>query len=311
MARGYKLVVGALLAGIASIGISTGKGAAPSGAATTPIISDYEAFEVQHVPTALHLDPFYQKYVDAGGIPIIASGKVPEAALLVARDIVNAELLRRPDFRADMIERGARVAIMAPDEGTMDLPEQRDWKKPALDDVRLTQCERKHYDKIAAMTDAQYWNSRARGMGGLHTSGAAENLLGYPHTRYFGENILVHEFSHNILSTAKRVDPLFYGRVDRAYHHAMAKGLWKGDYASVTVQEYWAEGTQFWFNSNKVFRDGDITVLSDQDLDRYDPALYSALEEVYGANHHIVSDVFYEHPARLIVPPKKPGNSDC
>ncbi len=273
-------------------------------------IQSYEVFTLSAPPPSLGLDPFYQKYVDAGGIPIVSSARVPDAALLIARDIVLAETAQRPDVRRDMATSGARVGVMAIDEGTMDLPEQRNWKKPVADDKRLTQCERKHYDKIAAMTDAQYWNSRARGMGGHYSTGAAENLLGVPGTRYFGENILVHEFSHNILSTLRKTDPLFYGRVQRAYDHAMAAGLWKGDYASVTIQEYWAEGTQFWFNSNKVFQDGDRSVLSDKDLLAYDPMLYSVLEEIYGQNHHIPADVFYNHPARLIVPPKS-QNASC
>jgi len=275
------------------------------------IVKTYQGFMVGSPPASLGLDPFYQKFVDAGGIPVIASAKVPDTALLIARDIVLAETANRPDLRRAMASGGARVGVMAIDEGTMDIPEQRNWKKPALDDPRLTQCERKNYDKIAAMTDAQYWNGRARGMGGHYTTGAAENLLGVPGTRYFGETILVHEFSHNILSTIKTVDPELYGRVDRAYKHAMASGLWKGDYASVTVQEYWAEGTQFWFNSNKLFDDGEgHKVLSDRDLLAYDPMLYSVLEEVYRDNHHIVADVFYNHPARSIIPPKKP-HSDC
>ena len=48
------------------------------------------------------------------------------------------------------------------------------------------------------MTDQEYWNRRARGMGGRYTTGAEENVLGYPGTRYFGEHILVHEFWHGI-----------------------------------------------------------------------------------------------------------------
>jgi hypothetical protein len=283
---------------------------APPDPMSKATIGSYAAFMVGAPPASLKLDPFYRKYLDADGIPIVSSAKVPDAALLIARDIVLAETAERPDLRREMARSGARVGVMAIDEGTMDLPEQRDWKKPAPDDERLTQCERVHYDRIAAMTDAQYWNSRARGMGGLYTTGAAENLLGVPGTRYFGESILVHEFSHNILSTIETVDPLLYGRVKRAYDHAMAAGLWKGDYASVTIQEYWAEGTQFWFNSNKVFHDGDRIVLSDQDLLAYDPMLYAVLEEVYRSNHHIAADVFYNHPARLTVSPKA-KNAAC
>ncbi|TCM12040.1 hypothetical protein EDF56_12010 [Novosphingobium sp. PhB165] len=262
------------------------------------------------VPASLGLDPFYRKFVDAGGIPVVSSAKVPDKALLIARDIVLAETNERPDIRRELVRSGARVGVMANDEGTMDLPEQRDWKKPAIDDERLTPCERQNYARIAAMTDAEYWNSRARGMGGLYTTGAAENLLAVPGTRYFGENILVHEFSHNILSAIEHVDPPLYARVEAAYRHALDHGLWKDDYASVTVQEYWAEGTQFWFNSNKAYRTDGRVIVASADLQDYDPLLYAVLAEVYSPSHRIAADAFYDHPARLTLP-HKPAKAAC
>lgn len=272
----------------------------PPAASQSP--PDYARTVIAAPPSALKLDPFYTQFVDAAGIPVVASAKVAPVALLFARDIMRDMLADRPDLRHWLIARGYRVAVMAPDEGTMDLPEQRDWKKPTADDPALTRCERKHYaTRIGALSDAQYWNGRARGMGGKLTSGAQENLLGLSRDRYHGENIFVHEFSHAILDAVEQVDPLLYARVADAYAAAMAAGRWKGEYAATTIQEYWAEGTQFWFNSNKVARFGDVTVLSDADLVRYDPALADVLRAVYGERHHLVTDVFFEHPAR--VPP--------
>ena len=67
------------------------------------------------------------------GIRVISSANVPDEALLVTRDIVRHMLLKRPDLRADIIQRGGRVGVMAVTEMTTDIPEQRDWKKPALD----------------------------------------------------------------------------------------------------------------------------------------------------------------------------------
>jgi hypothetical protein len=190
-------------------------------------------------------------------------------------------------------------------EGTVDLPEQRDWKKPTRDDPRLTICERKLYDvRIGRLTDAQYWNERARGMGGDLTSAATENLLGTPGTRYYGENIFVHEFSHGILAGIRTADPALYARVERAYAAAMARGMWKGEYAAVTVDEYWAEGTQTWFNSNRLAVVDGRRILNDADLAAYDVALFNVLSEVYGQNHHLAGDVFDMHPAR--VPPGPP-----
>lgn len=276
--------------------------AAPSVAAAP---DRYAAMTIGAPPATLKLDPFYSRYVDADGLPILSSAKVPDDALLVARDIALAMLAERPDLRRWMVASGFRVAIMSPDEGTVDLPEQRDWKKPAIDDPRLTICERKHYaERIGRLSDRDYWNNRARGMGGQLTSAATENLLGTPNTRYYGENIFVHEFSHGILEAMRQTDPQLYAGVERAYAAAMAKGMWKGEYAAVTVDEYWAEGTQTWFNSNKIAVVDGQQILNDDDLARYDVALYNLLAQVYGTRHRLPGDAFYRHPAR--VPPGGP-----
>nr|WP_221364293.1 glycoside hydrolase [Sphingomonas jinjuensis] len=252
--------------------------------------------------------PFYTQYVDARGVPITASSKVARATLKRARSIVLQMLERRPDIRRALVAMGARVAIMAQSEGTMDLPEQADWKKPKRDDPVLTVCERKHYDeRIGRLSDRDYWNGRARGMGGLLTSGAEENLMAVPHTRYFGENIFVHEFSHEIMTGIERADPDLFRRIQNRYRVAKAAGLWKGEYAETTAEEYWAEGTQFWFNSNKLAVIDGQRILSDEDLRRYDPALYALLSEVYGDRHRLDGDTFWNHPAR--VPPGPPRQS--
>lgn len=253
-------------------------------------------------PTALHLDPFYKQYIDAAGIPVTASDKVALAALRKARSIAVQMLAHRPDIRDAVVRSGARIAIMASTESTTDLPEQADWKKPDRDDPVLTICERKHYeDRIGRLSDRDYWNGRARGMGGLLTSGAEENLLARPGTRYFGENIFVHEFSHEIMTGIEQADPGLFARIKARYAAAKASGLWKGEYAETTAEEYWAEGTQFWFNSNRMAMIDGRRVLSDADLRTYDPALYALLAEVYGERHHLNADAFYNHPAR--VPP--------
>lgn len=253
-------------------------------------------------PAALRLDPFYAKYLDAGGIPVVGSRRVPDAALVAARDIAAAMLAARPDLRADLVRHGTRVGVMAQEESTTDLPEQRHWKKPARGDRRLTLCERKTFDRIEKMSDRDYWDGRARGSGGTFTTVGAENLLAVPGTRYFGENILVHEFAHPILAAIGRVDPALHARIAAAYAAARAAGRWHRDYAGVTLDEYWAEGTQFWFNSNMLARLDGAEILSDADLAGYDPALHAALGEVYGRRHRIAADRFHRHEARRAVP---------
>jgi hypothetical protein len=259
------------------------------------------AVPVAPPPATLGIDPFYRKYTDAGGIPVLGSAKTPDAALRVARATMLEMLAKRPDIRARLVRQGVRVAVLAPDDAITDLPEHRDWKKPARDDPRLTTCELKHYALIEAATDRDYWNARSRGAGGQLTAAGAENLLALPGDRYAGENILVHEFAHAILTAIEEADPKLYAEVQRAYAQAVAAGKWKGDYAGVTIQEYWAEGTQFWFDDNRLARLDDGPIVSHGDLKRYDPQLRTALAKVY-RGHRIAADAWYLHPARLNVP---------
>ncbi|KQN26674.1 glycoside hydrolase [Sphingomonas sp. Leaf33] len=253
-------------------------------------------------PAALRADPFYAKYLDAAGIPILSSEKAPDGALYAARDIVTGMLAHRSDLARELAAMGTRVAIMAEDEYTTDLPEQRHWVKPARDDPRLTRCERKHYDtRIRKVTDRAYWNARARGMGGVLTSGAAEDLLGLTTSRYYGETIFVHEFAHGILHAIQRRARPLYAAVERAYAAARASGRWTNEYALTSVGEYWAEGTQTWFESNRLTVVDGTRILSPADLKRYDPALYAVLGKAYGRRHRLDSDPFWRHSAR--VPP--------
>ena len=264
------------------------------------LVTDYNKAMVTTPSASLSLDSFYKKQADAFGIPIVSSGSVPDDALLIARDIVNYMLIKRPDVRAALINKAARVLVMAQTEMETDLPERRNWKKPVKNDPRLTPGERDNYDKpggIASMSDREYWNRRARGMGGTVTSCAEENLLGYAGTRYYGENILVHEFSHNIMGALRTADTALYKEIGKAYEAAKAKGMYRGQYAINTVAEYWAEGTQWWFWSNIEFYDGNTRVQSPDDLKNYDPVLYKILEQVY-LDHHIPADVYYSRNIR-------------
>lgn len=281
---------------------SAGGQAAPKVPPPNPIVVSYEQAMISAPPAELGLDPFYRKYADAYGIPVVSSERVPDAAVLMARDIVNYMLAKRPDVRAVMTGKKSRVTIMAYSEMQTDLPESRNMKKPAKQDPRLTPRERENYDNpggIGSMTDQQYWNQRARGMGGNITSCAEENLLGYPGTRYYGEHILVHEFSHNIMSALRTADPELFKELQAAYEEAKSKGMYKGQYAINTLAEYWAEGTQWWFWSNIEFFDGETRLQSPDELKAYDPRLYALLDRVY-IGHHIPADIYYSRNLRPV-----------
>ena len=172
-------------------------------------------------PAPPGFDPAYTKYVDAEGIPILATDQASDSALLKVREIVNEMLAERPDARAEMVAQGFRMVVMAPSEQTTDVPEESFWTVPAKDDWRLTERERARYDHpggMGSMTPKQYWDRRARGMDDNPTTCAQENVLGYPNVRYYGENICVHEFVHAIMEYGLQFsDPELYGEIEDAY----------------------------------------------------------------------------------------------
>ena len=220
-------VVGLALASAAVESQGRGGRGGTEGQRPPALLQNYLEFSVTAPPAALELDPFYKKYTDAHGIPVVPSDKVPDAALLMARDIVKFMLADRPDLRKELMRKKWKLAIMAETELTYDIPEHRKFRPlPLIDDERLTPEQRENYNKpggVGTMTGEQYWNARGRGFGGEPngentTSCAEENLLGYPGTRYFGSSICVHEFSHGIMRGAiYTVDPDYRKAVEDAY----------------------------------------------------------------------------------------------
>jgi hypothetical protein len=133
------------------------------------------------------------------------------------------------------------------------------------------------------MKDKEFWDRRARGLGGRISSCGEEGLLAYPGDPYLTENLLIHEFAHTIHSHGlKTLFPDFDQRLKAAYEKAIAAGLWKGTYAAENHHEYWAEGVQSWFDNN---RENDAIhnhVNTRAELKEYDPVLAKFCMEVFG-----------------------------
>lgn len=66
------------------------------------------------------------------------------------------------------------------------------------------------------------------------------------------------------------------------YDKAMKKGLWQGTYAATNEREYWAEGTQTWFNADAENNVQHNHVNTRAELKIYDSVLATLLTEVYG-----------------------------
>ena len=113
-------------------------------------------------PAVLGAAPFYQKHVDAMGIPILASSRVPDEALFAARDMMRGMLAHRPDLAEWLAANDYRVALIARDEALLDLPENAHWTKPARDDPRLTRCEAMDFLKIVAWGSTHVYANMVR-----------------------------------------------------------------------------------------------------------------------------------------------------
>jgi cyclophilin family peptidyl-prolyl cis-trans isomerase len=209
------------------------------------------------------LAPFYQQHTAVAGLPIVGSTNVSDFALREAAWILEHALAGRDDLFRTLASNRVRVAIMAWNEFTTDVPEHRD------------------------LTPAVYWNRRARGLGATPprpaVSAGEENLLGYPGDVYPTENILIHEFAHAVHEMGLRTcDPTFDPRLTAAFHSATNRGLWLGTYAASNRGEYWAEGVQDWFDNNRENDALHNQVNTRSELREYDPALAALCAEVFG-----------------------------
>ncbi|MCR4613443.1 MAG: hypothetical protein K5778_05525 [Bacteroidaceae bacterium] len=223
---------------------------------------------VTSVPDSLGLDPFYVKYVDVNGLPLISSWRVPDSAFVAAHRTLYAMTCMLPEAVLDsMVARGTRIAIMARYEGTTDIPEHHHL----INDTTLN------------------WDLRARGLGGdlelPLTSCAEENVLGYQIDKYHAEDILIHEFAHSIhLIGLMLAVPDFDSRLKTCYENAKAKGILDGTYRITDKEEYFAEGIQDWFNTNAEMDHPDGKhnyVNTREELEEFDPDLYNLIAEYF------------------------------
>jgi len=209
------------------------------------------------------LDPFYEKCVDADGFPIVGSAYASDVALLEAAHLIDRMLSHQPALRAALIDSRTRFVVMARTEMTTDVPEH------------------------AHLRPTDYWDRRARGLGATPEAPAVscgeENLLCLDGDPYAAENILIHEFAHAIHHTGlTRTDPTFDGRLYATFLKARGAKLWEGKYAATNRAEYWAEGVQSWFDTNRVNDHDHNHVDTRDELKEYDPGLAALCAEVFG-----------------------------
>jgi 5-hydroxyisourate hydrolase-like protein (transthyretin family) len=213
------------------------------------------------------LTPFYQQWINVGGVPVLASEKVNPYAVKEAAWVIWQMIGYRPDILQAMARNAQRLSVVAYNERQSDIPEFNPLPLHFFTDVR----SRASYCPIC-----------------LTVTSNEENLLNYPGGSSPTTSVLIHEFAHALHEGGlNTLDPTFDRRLRTTYHAAMAKGLWQGSYAASNFSEYWAEGTQVWFNATEY-----NTVNMRVELKTYDPDLARLLTEIYGD-----SDWRYTAPA--------------
>ena len=211
------------------------------------------------------LDPFYEQWINVGGLPVLTSAKVNPYALKEAAWLIEKMIGHRPDVLRAMVSNKARFSVMAHTELITEIPE---------------------YRYVSAPDFVVFYIRGGGGSEGATVTSSEENILAYPSEASQEYNVLIHEFAHGIhLLGLNTQDPTFDDRLQIAYEAAMKKGLWQGTYASSDRREYWAESTQAWFHPKSP---GSFSILDPthhttrQALKAYDPELATLLAEVYG-----------------------------
>lgn len=215
------------------------------------------------LPSGRALDGHYSQLRDAA-IPVVASAAVLPAALDEAAWILDGMLGGNTGLRSALRESGAYLIVIGHDEFVHQIPEYAHLEPPL------------------------YWARRSRGFGAHPgnpaTSVGAENLLRLRGDPMGDESILVHEFAHTVQHMGlDRLDAGFTPRLQQCFAAARLAGLWQGKYASTNAAEYWAEGVQSWFDTNRPPDHDHNEVNTRAELQAYDPGLAALCEEVFGS----------------------------
>ena len=249
---------------------------------TANAVANYDC-AVGAVPASLNLnaeqDAYYSQYADANGLPVLGGNLVSAAALTHACETILGMMSLRQDLLAEMIANGTIAAVTGDGEGITQIPAYSD-----LDTV--------------APIPGDTWDNRAQGGLGATkarpvSSGTEENVLCTVNDPYQAggvhEDIFLHEFAHSVdLMALEDLDPDFRAAVQAAYDDALANNLYQNTYAEETVEEYWAEGVQTWFNTNLESDPPNglhNSIDTRAELESYDPALHGLISRIFPTDY--------------------------
>ena len=219
-------------------------------------------------PALLGLEPYYQKYLDAGGIPVVSSSNVSDETLFRVAATLDEMLAQRPEMREAIVVSGGRIAVLAADEPLTSLPEYR----------------------YRAREDPDWSTFDGRAMSSLRGAGPTrwvpvtaigeELVLCHPAQSY-RQDSLVHEIGHLVLNLGVEAPTGtggFRQQLGLLLGQALQQGLWVNTYAGSNADEYWAVAVQAWFDVGGSLNGVDTR----EELEAYDPRLARLVQEVFG-----------------------------
>jgi hypothetical protein len=215
-------------------------------------------------PPSGRFPPFYEKYLDALGIPVLSSGRPDDEALVQACFIAVHMLSARDDVREAMIARDMRIGAIARDEVTTDMPD---------------------YSDLYAVFPGPNWDA-FRGVGATlvrpMSSFGEENILCESSDPYFGENVMVQTFASSVLLGVEGVDGTFTRRLQAAFDDAVGRELWQNTFALEGRIAYYQMGVQIWFDASRETSPPDgihNDINTREELRSYDPGLAALVAE--------------------------------
>jgi hypothetical protein len=268
LASGVRRALFLLVVGLGACAVSSEDAEGAPGVAAESDLSRSICATISAPPAALGLDPFYGKYCDAAGIPVVAASVVPDAALRQAARLTAGMLAPIPKVRAIFVKDHIRVAVIGEHQRFGDIPENAAETRAAP----------------ARFADKRADGALSPGAAGTPdpvVSDGEENLMCYERDGFDrGENNLVHELAHNIKTIGlQALDAGFEATVKAAFDAAKASGKYAGHYAGTTPEEYWAEGVQDYFDVHGTHDPTDVN--TGAQLKTYDPTLYAIIDGVF------------------------------
>ena len=205
------------------------------------------------LPPHLNADPYYQKYLNAGGVPILAPESVSDEELLRTQAITLGMVADRPDLLDVLASQNTRILLYDRQRGGPEqLPELADDSDSKFSGV---------------FTETSY----------------GEAVVAPAMTSYHCNKILIHEIAHALDYAIQTQDgkanrePGFKQARNQAYLSAMEAGLWAGRYESTVSYEYWAEMVVHWLRPD-LFR----IQFGLSDLSEYDSKAARLVEHYLG-----------------------------